>query len=62
MHLTEFDESDPPFLDQTTVSSAEKVSTALVFSSIEVVEEDPQLLPSGPVINGAVSSIITVTD
>ena len=57
------DESDPPFLDQTTVSFAEKVRTALVFSSIEVVEvRSPAKLPSGPVINGVVSSIVTVTD
>ena len=57
------DESDPPFLDQTTVSFAEKVTTALVFSSIEVVEvRSPAELPCGPVINGASSSIVTVTD
>ena len=55
--------SAPSFIDHVTFSLEENVRTALLFSSIVAVAAvSPSALPVGPVINGDVSSIITVTN
>ena len=55
--------SAPPFKDQVTVSLASKVLTAVPFSLIDTVLVDaPASLPDGPVIVGAVVSIVIDND
>ena len=56
--------STPPFIDQVTVSSALKVWTALVPSSIDFELVEFPAKPLGPVITGLfpISIFVVVTD
>ena len=54
--MLNFEASAPPFKDQVTFSSAEKVWTNFKFSSIDLeLDEDPEP-PLGPLIFGEISS------
>ena len=48
--------SAPPLRDQVTVSLAEKVWIAVVFSLMDLVLVESPALPEGPVIVGSISS------
>ena len=48
--------SAPPLRDQVTVSLAEKVWIAVVFSLIDFVLVASPALPDGPVMDGEISS------